>query len=1467
MELIKSAILNRQVTLTLTFMILCGGLYALLHMSRREDPQFNIRQGLVVVAYPGAGSLEVEQQVVRKVEELLFTFKEVRKAKTFSNSRAGLGYIVVELEKNVTDPEKFWSKLQHELNTLKKMSLPPSVLGPVVETGFGETIALLIGVRSEQRDQVELSTYLEKIENQLRTIPEVSKIQRVGEQTEAIYIESDLTKLSQYGISMTSLFLTLRGENYLFPAGKLNLGAQEIPLHEQSLFSSTEDIRNQIIGQGPEGATVRVRDVGTVERRFKKADKFIRVNGEEALLLSIEMLDGNNIVDFGDAIAAALQQVKPLLPEDIKIDFIVNQPKNVEDAVDRFIEEFFIAIVAVVIVIILLLPFRVAVISAVAIPVTVALTFTLLQAFGIELQQVSLAALIVVLGMLVDDAIVIADNYVEKLDEGKNTFEAAWSAANELKIPVLTASLTIIGSFLPLVILTGYVGEFIYSLPITVAIAISSSYLVAMFLTPLLCHHFIKKGLNEDKKPEKKGVLDRLQDFYNYLIEKSFAYTKLTILFSLLFLVVGGIAFLFIHQKLFPAAEKDQFVIELFMPEGTNLETTNKAIKEVERRIAKDERMVNYTTFVGQAAPRFYYNFSPEFPKANYAQVLVNTISVEATQEMVSELEKTIDVWVPEGIILAKQMQQGVTHDAPVEVRIFGDDLKVLQNLGVKVEAILNKLPTAYRVESDFKNPYFSLDLEERKWEASRLGITNASIAKNLQVALSGFTVSNFYEGNKVLDIIIEEPASQNDRYESVGNTYIVSPLSREKVPSSLVADVSPSWQISNLKHRNGRRTLTVLCRHLESDFPSEQMAAVRADIESIPLPPGYMIEYGGEFEDQNETFSEMYVAVALSVVLIFMIILLQFRDLKEVFLVLVAIPFCVPGAMIGLSILGYPFGFTAFVGLASLAGVTVRNSIILVDYANFLRAEGHDVREAAILAGERRIRPIFLTTLAAAVGVVPMIISGSEMWAPLATVIAFGLVFAMFMTLIVVPVLYYLLLKEDKTGNAKVGKTLMLLLLLLPVSQLSWGQVQEKSLSLDEALLMAYEQNPLLQAAALKLEEKSLNIKVAKSLYYPQVRANGSMFYWYNTKKVTDAEISLVDLPIIGSVPPLGLTTEFVIPEQGRFAGYGSVGVFQPVSQLFKIGSGVKLAALELEEEQASYSNAVSKVTVGVTKLYLGMLIEKAKLREQDSQLALTKEKLKEATDAVENGHLLQAYEYGLKAETLQQQSEIRKINTTYMDYQRKFAQLLSWPVDSITGLQVPTSMLIDSLYQQLGDLQTTNTDLKKADLLMQKAELGWQASKQDFIPDLTLFATGLYVGGVPVMPELNVLVGVNFNWTILSWGSRNKEVEIRKLQMKQAALNLQNELKEQAISAGNAEDQLKLAEELLTVAKKAVFFREEVLRVKGDAFENELITKKDLLEAKMEYHKSERQLLEAQLNLLLKKAELVAVYGKYGS
>ena len=607
MNPVRAALRYPQVTLVLSGMLFVGGLYTLFTMPRREDPKITIRTGIVAAVYPGATVGEVEDQVTRKIEERLFRFEEVRREKTFSTSRNGMVIINVELNKSVKDPDEFWSKLRLDMAQLKATGLPAGVLGPVVDSDFGDTVAVLIAVHGGHYGPRELKDYAQTVETGLRTIPAVSKIKRIGDQKEEIDIGTSTERLSQYAVNPLRVMQALQGRNTVAYAGRVPAEQSKVPIESGGRLKTEDEIRQITVDVSPTGQPVHIGDVADVERVYKDPTEYARYDGEQAILLSVEMHEGNNIVDFGNTLRATLKNVQATLPPDVKLDLVADQPKVVSERIGDFFREFGIAIVAVILVTMLLLPMRVALVSAIAIPVSVSMTFGMLDACGIELHQVSIAALIVVLGMVVDNAIVIVDNYVGLLDRKVPIDEAAERCATEMAVPVLTATLAIIAAFVPLLLITGGVGEFIRALPITVAIALTTSYIVAMLLTPLLARFFIRKGLRDHEQedsgePRKLTPLDHMQRYYNKIITWAMQNKKLVLVSSVLAVVAGLGLLSLVPQLFFPLAERDQFVMDVWLPEGSKIEATDAAVRRIEAVLSREPLVKAYTSFLGERA-------------------------------------------------------------------------------------------------------------------------------------------------------------------------------------------------------------------------------------------------------------------------------------------------------------------------------------------------------------------------------------------------------------------------------------------------------------------------------------------------------------------------------------------------------------------------------------------------------------------------------------------------------------------------------------------------------------------------------------------------------------------------------------------------------------------------------------------------------------------------------------------------
>jgi multidrug efflux pump subunit AcrB len=1027
-SIIRAAIRNRQVVYVLTAAAVIVGLHALVAMPRREDPKITIRQGLVLAMYPGATAEQVEAQVTRKVEQLLFSYAEVKKRKTYTTSRSGGLVANVELEDWVTDPDRFWAMLRHDLNELRARGLPAELQGPIVDSNFGDVVAVLLTVRGERYGSRELTAYLDRIDDALRTIPAVSKIRRYGEQPEEIAVTVHPARLAELGLTIQQIGAALGQRNEVREGGSVAAGSNDAAIRPQGLLRNEGDLRELIVGATSTGQVIHLSDVATIGRRYADPDYIVRVDGAGAALMSVEMQAGNNIVDFGKTIHAKIADVRKLLPNDLAVDLIADQPAMVQHRVFDFGREFGIAVLAVILVTGVLLPLRVAAMAAVAIPITVAVTIAVLDMLGIELHQISFAGLVVALGMVVDDAVVVADNYVEKLDHGLSPFEAAWRGTGELAVPVLGATLTIVASFLPMaVLMPGYVGEFIRTMPVTVSVALLSSYLVAMFLTPVLSMAMIKTGLGRRANAKRRTPLDIMQDAYEWLMQRVMPRKRLTLAFAGGAFAAGLVMMRLVPQRFFPTAERNQFVVDVWMPEGTRIESTDSVVTRIAAVVRPMSDVYSVATFTGAGSPRFYYNVNPEAPAFNYGQLLVNTASAEATTALVASLRARLAAVAPEARVYVKELQQGPPLQAPIEVRISGANLGVLRTLADSVAHLVAATPGSEYVSTDWHEDAYGLALTLRQEMASRLGITEATIASQLAAGFDGTPASTFWEGSRRIAVRLRYDEQQRRSLTDVGNAYVTSPMTGARVPVRQVADVRADWQASRIVRRNGVRTLTVRSYSKNGVLASSVLAAVKPAVARLALPDGYAISYGGELENQAEVEAPMAVALGVSLLGIFGILFFQFRTIRHPLIVMVSIPLALFGSALGLIVTRNPFGFTANLGLTALTGVVVRNAIILVEYIIERRRHGVDLEVAALEAGRRRLRPIFLTTMAAAAGVIPMILSGSTLWSPLASVLAVGLVCSMVFTLVVVPVLFVMVERrvERRDGESSVVTSL----------------------------------------------------------------------------------------------------------------------------------------------------------------------------------------------------------------------------------------------------------------------------------------------------------------------------------------------------------------------------------------------------------------------------------------------------------
>lgn len=1016
--LIAWAMKYNKIVILIVSILAVSGIVALKIMPKQEFPVFTIRQGVVVGVYPGATSAEVEEQLTRPLERYLFTYKEVNKSKTYSYSKDGIAYVFVELNDNINNKDEVWSKIKHGL-PLFKMQLPGGVLALIANDDFGDTSALLISMESDTKNHRQLQVYMENLEDKLRSVESVSNLRRYGVQKEQISIYIEKEKVASYGIDILNLYKTLLTKGLITASGKVDNDDMVVPIHITHPYQSEADLEEQIVYSDIKGNHIRLKDVARVVREYPSPESYTTNNGKNCLILSAEMRNGYNIVQYGKDVDAVLAAFEKTIPDDIHINRIADQPKVVDASTTTFLKELLIAIIAVILVTMTLLPLRVAGVAASSIPITIFISLGLMLIFGIELNTVTLAALVVVLGMIVDNSIVIVDSYLENLDHGIPRREAAISSAKEYAKAIFSATLAISITFFPfLITFTGQLYDFVTTFPWTILITLGVSLLIAITLIPFLLYFFIKKGLkgdvpNNPDKPHKKSLLGKIQSSYNRLIEKVFRYPKLTLCIGLAS-IVGGIALaLVLPLKLMPVAERNQFAVEIYLPQGSSLEQTEVVAKDMEAILHKDNRVLSVTTFMGMGSPRFHTVYAPKLGGANFAQFIVNTKSNSDTEDILDEYASKYAYHYPNAFVKFKQLDYQLGVDADIEVRISGDSIRDLKRFGDSLMTRVKKMDEPLRVYTNFEEMLPGINVTLDPVESNRLGVNEAILGIGMASRFGGVPVTTVWEGNYALPVVLKSAWEKKDpSAEDVANEY-VSGLVSPAVPLRQIATISADWNEGQIAHRNGIRTLSVYVDLKRGEKVSKVQSEVQAVVDKLKsneeLSKNISISYGGVKDFHDETIPKIAKGLIGSIFIVFFILVFHFRKIKLAVLILASTSLSIFGAVLGLEIMGMDFSITAVLGVISLIGIIVRNGIIMYDYIEELRfKKGHSVLDACIEAGKRRMRPIFLTSAAASMGVIPMIISKSPLWGPMGTVICFGTMISMIFILTILPLLYW---------------------------------------------------------------------------------------------------------------------------------------------------------------------------------------------------------------------------------------------------------------------------------------------------------------------------------------------------------------------------------------------------------------------------------------------------------------------------
>lgn len=1025
-DLVASAMRHKNITLLLVMAMMMAGVFSLVMIPKDEFPQFDLPIGLVVGVYPGASELEVEQQLARPLEEFLWTFKEINKSKTMTLSFSDGCAAVVYLDSQAKSPTEFWNKLKERI-PLFKLTLPPGVLGVVANEDFGESSSMLITIESDTKSYREMGDYVNTLSDKLRSIPSLANIIRMGGQKETLTIYLDRDRLSQYGINTALIMEKLSGLTGTLYTGSLDDGKVSRSIHIRSSLNSENDLAQTILCSDPTGGTIRLGDIATIEREYPTPRQFIRNNGKKSILLSLQMARGKNIIEFGSQVKQIIQDYQATLPADMQINIISDQSHVVEHSLEEFMWEMLIAIVSVIIVVMLILPLRVAGVAVATIPITIFASLALFLILGLEVNSVTLAALIVSLGMIVDDSVVVVDCYLDKLDSGMKRWKAAVESSREFVKSIITATLVISITFFPLIFTTKQVvHDFLQWFPYAIAIVLTVSLLVAIFFVPILQYRFIRKGLHqesgstEQRQSKKSSMLDKMQRSYDRLIDVCFNHRKAAMAIGFACICLGGLLMLTIPQRLMPRAERNQFAVDIILPSGTDIHRTTAIADSLASILRADSRVANLTTFYGSGSPRFHAAFIPNLGGTHFAQFIVNTHSDEDTQGILDDYSERYAYYFPDAQVLFRQVEYS-DRPYPIEVKVACDNL---DSLHVAIDSIRNRLARNRDIpvlSTSFGATKSCLDVIMHPEEAYRFGLSKSLLSLNFALRYGGgIPVTSIWEGNHEIGVVIKDASDGNQSIEEFKNIRVTGLLPTiTSTPLSQVADVKPLWADGTITRINGNRTASVF-GIMGRNAKIEQLTnEVYDDLETLRLPAGATLMKGGYAEMEAEYRPQLYLGIEISVVLIFFIILFHLKSIPLTLLIMVSLGFSMLGGALGLIIFGQEFGATAILGFIALMGLITRCGIIMIDYAEEQHInEGLDITTAALESAKRRFRPVFLTSMAASMGVIPMVIKNTPLWGPMGVVISLGAIVSMILILTMIPVGYCVVRNKYKSAD-----------------------------------------------------------------------------------------------------------------------------------------------------------------------------------------------------------------------------------------------------------------------------------------------------------------------------------------------------------------------------------------------------------------------------------------------------------------
>ncbi len=1000
-NLSKWAIRNQAMVLYLLLSLLIAGAIAYLDLPRNEDPDFNFKLMTVTVKWPGATAREVEQQVTDRIERMLQETPWLDSIA--SSSKPGEAVIYVALEDGTPSSElpKAWETVRKKLSDMRR-SLPEDAGRPVINDEMGDTYGSIYAFTSAELGPAELEREASAARQELLKIANVNKVELVGEQEERIYIEFDGDKLASFGIDPLRIATILKTQNAMEPAGEIVSPAAIARLRVSGDFHSLRSIQD--IGvPGAGGKVYRLGDISRVYRGYQDPARFrMKYRGKVAVGLAVSMTKAGNVIELGERLDQAIADIRTHLPKGVEIHQVANQPKVVDQSINQFMHSLLEALLIVLAISFVSLGWRAGMVVALSIPVVMAGTFLLMKLFGIDLQRVSVGALIIAIGLLVDDAMIAVEMMKVKVGQGWNKASAVVFAYSNTAFPMLTGTLITAAAFLPVGLARSSAGEYTISICIVVALSLLVSWVVAVIFTPFIGYHL----LQEHRHTAEPIYQNRFYFQFRRLVVACIEYRRTVIAATLALFVIALLGFSKVDQQFFPPSERTELLVDIWLPEGTALSMTEGLAGKIEGHLKDDKDVVQYTSYIGGSTPRFYLPLDIQPFTTNYAQIVIDTPDIDARERELKRLRKLLDAEYAAYGIRVSRLENGPPVGYPVQFRVLGKDLDKVREIADQVKEVVKQDTRTKNVSQDSDQPIKTVNIELDQAKARALGISSQTLSRYLQMLHSGIAVTQYREDDKRIEVVMRAVAAERGNEEFLRHVRIPT-AGGQFVALSDIAKLSERTEEGVVWRLNMMPVVTVRAEIPDNVLASSVSHAVEKKLGSIraKLPNGYRIETGGSEEDSDKATGSIIAVLPLMCFLILTLLMWQLRHIKLVVLVLLTAPLGLIGVTAVLLGFHVAFGFVAMLGTISLAGIIMRNSVILVDQIEQDIGQGLSRYEAIIDSTVRRARPIMLTAAAAMLAMTPL--TSSVFWGPMAMIIMGGLLVATLLTLLVLPALY----------------------------------------------------------------------------------------------------------------------------------------------------------------------------------------------------------------------------------------------------------------------------------------------------------------------------------------------------------------------------------------------------------------------------------------------------------------------------